>query len=175
MPNYDFFSDEQLVKASRDGQDAAWEALLRRHGQRLLAFFCRMNGGDLSVAKERWLSLWSDLARQRPSLATGARFSTAAFGLALKLSQTTNPQRLRQPRTDDPSSFEARSARFYTGLAELPANERAALCLGYLDNLPWEELGRVMGCRGEEARDLCAAAYAHLDANLGSDFLTAGL
>ena len=48
MPDYSFFSDEQLVKAARDGEDAAWEALVRRHGQRLLAFFVRMNGGDLA-------------------------------------------------------------------------------------------------------------------------------
>jgi DNA-directed RNA polymerase specialized sigma24 family protein len=174
MPDYDFFSDEQLSMAARDGEDAAWEVLLRRHGQRLLAFFCRMNGGDLPAARERWLSLWTDLARQRPSLASGPRFSTTAFGLALKLSLAEATPRLRQSRAD-PSSLEARSARLYAGLAELPTSERAAVCLGYLDSLPWEEIGKVMGCRSEDAKALCASGYAHLDTNLGPDFLTAGL
>jgi DNA-directed RNA polymerase specialized sigma24 family protein len=163
-----------LVQAARDGDEAAWEALLRRHGQRLLAFFCRMNGGDLALAHERWLGLWTELARQRPALAGGGRFSTAAFGLALKTSLDQNPQRLRRPRAE-PSSFEARRARLYTALADLPTGERAALCLGYLDSLPWEEIGRVMGCQGEEAKALCGSAYAHLDSLLGPDFLTAGL
>ncbi len=56
MPDYSFFSDEQLVKAARDGEDAAWEALVRRHGQRLLAFFVRMNGGVQAQARERWVN-----------------------------------------------------------------------------------------------------------------------
>ena len=174
MTDYDFFSDDQLVKAARDGEDTAWEALLRRHGQRLLAFFARMNGGDQAAARERWLTLWGELARQRPSLASGPRFSTVAFGLALKLSLTQAPQRQAVPRAD-PSSLETRSARLFLGLAELPSSERAALCLGYLDSLPWDEIGRVMGCRGDEAKSLCAAGYAQLDSALGPDFLTAGL
>jgi DNA-directed RNA polymerase specialized sigma24 family protein len=174
MPDYDFFSDEQLVKSARDGEDSAWEALMRRHGQRLLAFFCRMNGGEQASARERWLSLWSDLARQRPSLASGPRFSTTAFNVALRLSLAEAPQRQRRNRAEA-SSLEARSARLYAGLAELPSSERAAVCLGYLDSLPWEEIGRVMGCRQDEAKALCASGYAHLDKILGPDFLTAGL
>jgi DNA-directed RNA polymerase specialized sigma24 family protein len=75
----------------------------------------------------------------------------------------------------DPSSLEGRSALLHAGLAELPPTERAALCLGYFDNLPWEELGRVLGCRAPEARTFCAAGYAQLDKILGPDFLTAGL
>jgi DNA-directed RNA polymerase specialized sigma24 family protein len=174
MPDYDFFSDEQLVKASRDGEDAAWEALLTRHGQRFLAFFARMNGGVQAQARERWLALWSELARQRPSLASGPRFSTSAFSLALRLSLAEAPVAQRLPRAEA-SSLEARSARLHQALAALPALERAALCLGYLDNLPWDELGRVLGCRSEEAKAQCASAYAHLDEALGPDFLSAGL
>jgi RNA polymerase sigma-70 factor (ECF subfamily) len=174
MPDYDFFSDEQLVKAARDGEEPAWEALLTRHGQRLLAFFARMNGGVQASARERWLTLWSELARQRPSLASGPRFSTSAFSMALKLSLAEAPVPQRLPRAE-PSSLEARSARLHGALAELPALERAALCLGYFDNLPWDELGRVLGCRADEAKAHCAAAYARLDTALGPDFLSAGL
>ena len=174
MPDFDFFSDEQLVGAARDGDESAWEALLRRHGQRLLAFFTRMNGGDLGAARERWLSLWSELARQKPSLASGPRFSTVAFGLALKLS-LAEPARPRPLAKAADSSLESRSARLHQALLELTPEKRAALCLGYLDNLGWDELGRVLGCRSEEAKGHCAAAYAQLDSNLGADFLSAGL
>lgn len=174
MPDYELFSDEQLVKAARDGEDPAWEALIRRHGQRLLAFFVRMNGGDLAQARQRWLDLWSELARQRPTLASGPRFSTTAFGAALRLSQGAGPQAAPLSESE-PSSLEARSSRLYQGLAALPVIDRAALCLGYLDNLAWDEMARVLGCRPEEAKSLCAAAYSRLDAALGPDFLTAGL
>ena len=174
MPDYELFSDEQLVKASRDGEEAAWDALMRRHGQRLLAFFSRMNGGDTLLAREQWLRLWTELARLRPSLASGPRFSSTAFSNALRLSQEREPQVPSLPKAE-PSSLEARSSRLHQGLAGLPALERAALCLGYFDNLAWDELGRVLGCRAEEAKAHCAAAYTRLDAALGPDFLTAGL
>ena len=174
MPDYDFFSDEQLVKAARDGEDAAWEALLRRHGQRLLAFFTRMNGGDLGSAQAQWLNLWSELARQRPSLASGPRFSTTAFGQAVKISLAEAPVKRRLPNAE-PSSLEMRSASLSAGLADLPPVERAALCLGYFDNLPFDEIGRILGCRSDEAKSLCATGYGHLDAVLGSDFLSVGL
>lgn len=174
MPDYDFFSDEQLLKAARDGDDAGWEALLRRHGQRLLVFFNRMNGGDTTAARALWLQLWSDLARLRPSLASGGRFSTTAFSLALKLAQGLAPKTGSGPQGES-SSLEARSARLYHALAELPVPERAALNLGYFDNLSWEDLGRVLGCRPDEAKAYCAAAYIRLDEALGPDFLTAGL
>jgi hypothetical protein len=174
MPDYDFFSDEQLVKAARDGEEPAWEALMTRHGQRFLAFFSRMNGGDHAAARERWLSLWSELARQRPSLASGPRFGVAAFSLALKLSLGVEA-RPRTASRAEASSLEARSARLHGALASLAPLDRAALCLGYLDNLPWDDLGRVLGCRQEEAKALCAGAYVRLDADLGPDFLSAGL
>ena len=174
MPDYDLFSDEQLVKTARDGEDAAWEALIRRHGQRLLAFFSRMNGGDLVSAKERWLSLWSELARQRPTLASGPRFSTVAFAVALRLSQGA-PALAGSPARFEPSSLEGRSARLHSALAALPILERSALCLAYFDNLSWDETGRVLGCRSEEAKAHSATAYQRLDAALGPDFLKAGL
>ena len=174
MPDYELFSDEQLVKAARDGEDPAWEALIRRHGQRLLAFFARMNGGDLPLARQRWLDLWAELARQRPTLASGPRFTTTAFASALRLSQAGAPRSSDAPE-GEASSLEARSARLYQGLAGLPLIDRAALCLGYLDNVGWDEMARVLGCRPEEAKSLCAGAYTRLDAALGPDFLTAGL
>ncbi len=60
-------------------------------------------------------------------------------------------------------------------LAELPTLERAALCLGYLDNLPWDKLGQILGCRAEDAKAHCADAYARLDEALGPGFFSAGL
>jgi DNA-directed RNA polymerase specialized sigma24 family protein len=174
MPDYSFFSDEQLVKAARDGEDAAWEALVRRHGQRLLAFFVRMNGGDLAGARERWINLWGELARQRPSLASGPRFTTVAFNTALKSCVSIVPKVAARSNAE-PSSLEARSDRIYRALASLPTVQRAALCLSYLDNLPWDKLGQILGCRAEEAKAHCADAYARFDATLGPGFFSPDL
>ena len=46
MPVYEHYSDEQLAAAARDEDLDAWEALIQRHGQRLLAFYTRMTGDE---------------------------------------------------------------------------------------------------------------------------------
>jgi RNA polymerase sigma-70 factor (ECF subfamily) len=174
MPAYEFFSDDQLVKDARDGEEGAWEALIRRHGQRLLAFFARMNGRNLKAAQQQWLELWSDLARQRPSLASGPRFSAVAFAQAAKAAIAAAPAQPARA-AGDPSSLEARSGLLHAALAGLPARERAALCLCYFDNLPWDEAGHALNSSAADAKTLCASAYTRLSEALGPGFLSAGL
>lgn len=174
MPAYEHYSDAQLAAAARDEDLGAWEALIRRHGQRLLAYLSRMCG-DEAQARELWVRLFSELWGLRGSLATGGRPATALFSQATRLAlQQTAPTPSR-PLSGDPASLELRAARLREGLLALPPRQRAALCLCYLDNLPFDEAGRVLGCGGGEAKQLCAEAYAGLVGHLGPRFLDEGL
>lgn len=174
MPVYEHHSDEQLAQAARDEDLGAWEAFLRRHGQRLLAFFTRM-GGDEEQARELWVRCWSELWSLRGSLAAASRPSTALFALAYRLSQAGPNRPAQRAVPGDPSSLEHRSARLLNSLQALPLRQRAALCLCYFDNLPFDEAGRCLACGAGEAKQLCAEAYAGLSDQLGPGFLGEGL
>jgi RNA polymerase sigma-70 factor (ECF subfamily) len=174
MPVYEHYTDEQLAAAARDQDLDAWEALIRRHGQRLLAFYTRMSG-DEALARELWVQAWAELWKMRGTLAGGGRVSTALFSLAARHAVRVAVPTVHRAIQGDPLSLEVRSERLRQSLLGIAPRSRAALCLCYLDNLAFDEAGRALGCGGGEAKQLCAEAYAALAAALGPGFLDAGL
>jgi RNA polymerase sigma-70 factor (ECF subfamily) len=174
MPAYEHYSDEQLAAAARDEDLDAWEALIRRHGQRILAYLLRFCG-DEGLARELWVQTFSELWRVRGSLAAGGRAATSLFSQATRLALKQGGVPVTRPVSGDPSSLLVRSARLRDGLLALPARQRVALGLCYFDNLAWDEAGRVLGCGGGEAKQLCAEGYAGLTRQLGPGFLDEGL
>src|SRR5580700_10849834 len=111
MPVYDQYSDEQLVAAACDEDLYAWEAFLRRQGQRLLAFYTRMTG-DEELSRELWVRSCNELWQQRATLARNGKVVTAVFSLATRLSaKVSAPAPAPQRRSkNDPASLESRSA-----------------------------------------------------------------
>jgi DNA-directed RNA polymerase specialized sigma24 family protein len=174
MPLYDSYSDEQLAAEARDENLDAWEALIRRHGQRLLAFYTRMTG-DESLSRELWVQAWGELWRQRGTLSGGGRVATAAFALATRTCLRAAVPTMHRIPAGDPSSLQVRSARLRQALLGVPARARAALCLCYFDNVSYEEAGRCLGANAGETRLLCGEAYGALARSLGPGFLNEGL
>jgi DNA-directed RNA polymerase specialized sigma24 family protein len=174
MPVYDHYSDEQLVAAARDEDLGAWEAFLRRHGQRLLAFYTRMTG-DEETARELWVRSFNELWGQRATLARGGKAVTAVFTLATGLCAKSSEPALQRTVRGDPASLELRSARLLQALLGVPVRARAALCLCYFDNVGFNEAERCLGAAPGEARQLCAEGYATLARSLGPGFLNEGL
>lgn len=174
MPVYEHYSDEQLAAAARDEDLDAWTALIERQGQRLLAFYTRMSG-DEALARELWVQAWGELWKMRGTLAGGGKVATTLFSLAARVAVRVAVPQQRRPVAGDPSSLEVRSERLRQSLLTVPARQRAALCLCYLDNLAFEEAGRALGCGAGEAKQLCAEGYAALAQDLGPGFLSAGL
>jgi len=174
MPVYDQYSDEQLVAAAGDDDLGAWEAFLRRQGQRLLAFYTRMTG-DEELSRELWVRSCNELWKQRATLARGGKVVTAVFSLATRLcAKTASPAPQRSPK-GDPSSLESRSAGLRQALLGIPVRTRAALCLCYFDNVGFREAERCLGAAPGEARQLCAEGYADLIRALGPAFMNNGL
>jgi RNA polymerase sigma-70 factor (ECF subfamily) len=174
MPVYEHYSDEQLAAAARDDDPAAWEALIRRHGQRLLAFYTRMCG-DEPLARELWVQAWGELWKLRGTLAGGGKVATAMFSLAARTAVRVVVSGNFRPPSGDPSSLEVRAERLRQALVAVPPRNRAALCLCYLDSLAFDEAGRCLGCGPAEVKLLCAEGYATLAQQLGPGFLNAGL
>lgn len=174
MPVYDHYSDEQLAAAARDEDMAAWEALIRRHGQRLLAFYTRMTG-DEALSRELWVQAWTELWRMRGTLAGGGKVATAAFALATRVCVKAAVPTVHRTPAGDPSSLEVRSARLRQALLGIPARQRATLCLCYFDNVAFDEAGRCLGSGPGETRQLCGEAYSALAQALGPGFLNEGL
>jgi DNA-directed RNA polymerase specialized sigma24 family protein len=174
MPVYEHYSDEQLAAAARDEDIDAWEALVRRHGQRLLAFYTRMTG-DEELARELWMQAWTELWRLRGTLAGGGKVATAAFALATRVCVKAAVPSLRRAPSGDPSSLLVRSARLRQALVGIPARPRAALCLCYFDNVAFNEAARCLGATPEESKRLCAEGYGALADALGPGFLNEGL
>jgi DNA-directed RNA polymerase specialized sigma24 family protein len=174
MPNYDHTSDERLVAAALEDDLGAWEAFLRRHGTRLLAFTTRMCG-DEATARELWVQAFQELWTQRAALARGGRAATSVFALAVsQCAKSAEPAKQIRPK-GDPASLEQRSARLRQALLGIPFRARAALCLCYFDNVSFEEAERCLGVAPGEARRLCAEGYEALTRSLGPGFLNEGL
>jgi DNA-directed RNA polymerase specialized sigma24 family protein len=173
MPVYELSSDQQLASAARDGDLGAWEAFMRRHGQRLLAFCTRMSG-DETWSRAVWVQVFGELWQKRAS-ARGGKLSTTLFSLATSHCATAASSRLGPEPTGDPASLELRSARLRRSLLEIPVRPRAALCLCYFDNVSFEEAERCLGAASGEARQLCAEGYEALTRSLGPGFLNEGL
>lgn len=174
MPVYDNYSDEQLAAAARDEDLGAWEALIRRHGQRLLAYLTHLCG-DEALARELWVQGIAELWNLRGSLAAGGKPATALFGQTTRLAMRHTGHRVARSVGGDPASLEVRAARLREAVLALPLRQRVALGLCYFDNLPFEEAGRVLACGAGEAKQLCAEGYAGLTRYLGPGFLHAGL
>jgi RNA polymerase sigma factor (sigma-70 family) len=157
-------SDSDLVFASLEGDHAAFGELVERHGRRLTAVARRMLGGDADaedLVQETLLHAYLGLERLRDP----DRFASWAYGIALNLAK----MRLRDRRDGALPLLDADGGRRPPGvfaaeptpdeLAEtrelwervrravdvLPASERRAVLLYYVEGQSCEEIAALLG------------------------------
>jgi RNA polymerase sigma factor (sigma-70 family) len=171
---YRLASDERLVEALRGGSEAAFEVIYTRHHRGVLSF-CRHMLGSVEEAEDvvqyTFLAAYRDLRRTsrpmrlRPWLYTIARNRCLSV---LRARRERPSGDLLEPATENLSHEVERrdDLRAMLGdLADLPADQRAALVLAELGDMSHDEIGAVLGRPREKVKALVFQARSSLIAS----------
>lgn len=154
--------ERELLRRCRDGDEAAFESLIRLHEKKVYALcrrMCRNEDDALEAAQDAFLALWRGLGSFRED----AAFSTWLYRLAanacldLLRRERKNAGNLsldgEESRADPPSpaptpeeAVERNETRRLVreGLLALPDNHREILLLRELEQLSYAEIAEVM-------------------------------
>ena len=175
--------DEELVRAARDGDVAALDALLRRHHPRLLAL-CRRLTGDPTDAEDACQEALLALARGLPRFDGRSSFTTWAYRVTTNTCLDELRRRRRRPvpglgpaedapataavsRTGDPGDGVAARLDVDSALAAIAPDFRAAVVLRDLCQLTYEEIAEVLEVPPGTVRSRIARGRAALLPLLG--------
>jgi len=155
-------SDEDLMRALRAGDQAAFEALYQRYRNRLYAFLVRYTG-DPSAAQdlfqETFLRVFRDRARYEPRAAFATWLFTIARNLYLdsvKGAGIPRPapgtemaaEEAPDSQPDPLAALERREAEalLRRAVATLPEEDRAILILSRFEGMRYRQIGEILGC-----------------------------
>ncbi len=182
--NYVTVQDSDLVAASLAGDHAAFGELADRHAPRLSALAERLLGDAVEaedLTQETLLQAYLGLGRLREP----ERFSSWVYGIALNLAKmrlrsrrngalpALDPTRLAALVAADPSPAEILETREVWSLVAcalnvLPAAQRRAVLLHYVDGLSCEEIAALLGEPAGTVRVRLHRARARLRDRLSS-------
>lgn len=174
-------TDEELMLAYRDGNDAAFDALYARHRGALFRYLVRQCG-ERGAAEELFQDVWMNLIRARAHYVVTARFATYLYRLAhnrlIDHYRRRSPhalvsfdddnatiEELAAPARDEPSAaFEskAQAERFLQLLEALPAAQREAFVLQQEGGMTIDEIAQATGVGHETAKSRLRYAIAKL-------------
>ena len=152
----DEHADRSLVEQVRAGNDAAFEALMKRYKRPVLNFVYRMlsDAGDAEdVAQETFIRAYRRIANYRSQ----QNFSTWLFAIARNAAIDRLRYRQRHPTEPldampEPAAVSSEVENRETGtqiaaaIAALPEDQRAALVLAEYHNLSHAEIAGIMRC-----------------------------
>jgi len=164
-------SDEQLVESWRLGDPVAMEILLRRHQDRLYAYFYHLSG-DRSLSEDLLQETVLHICRGLRDFDPTKRFTTWTFAIATNIwrdhLRRERRQWLREEELGSVAEEEARIGlrpRGYTvldALADLESRElqeearqalryrseehRVVIVLKHYEELSYQEIGEILGC-----------------------------
>lgn len=166
--------DAALVRAAREGSQAAFARLVALHGPALRGFLRRAHGWAEAddIAQEALVTAWSSLDRLRDD----AGFRSWLFGIAWRKAQTAGRSAVRSARRDGEWVAEAAPAEgigaedrlsLQAALAGLAPDQRAAvtLCLG--EGWTHEEAASTLGLPLGTVKSHVARGRDRLLASLG--------
>jgi RNA polymerase sigma-70 factor, ECF subfamily len=163
-------SDDYLMSLAAEGQQQAFATLVRRHEKKLRGF-CELllqdAAGARETAQEVFLKIWVQRGRYRPE----GRFRELLFTIARNrcrsvhrrrrllelVSMDSTPavkERLPSEHMSTPEEMERgeRAALVRGALQKLPEKFRAPLALRFLEDMPYDEIARVIGRTESAAR-----------------------
>jgi RNA polymerase sigma-70 factor, ECF subfamily len=154
-------TDEALMMACRQGDEAAMEMLVRRHADNLLGYLVRMTR-NRAQAEDLFQETLIRVHRKADSFRPDGRFKPWLFSIATHLAVDSARSSRRQPRDDtaevvneipdprpDPSDDAARADRarlVRRAIDSLPPRQRATLVLAYFEGLNYPDVARALGC-----------------------------
>lgn len=154
-------SDEELMLALRDGELAAFDSLFRRHYEAVRALCARISAsvtaGD-DLAQETFLRV----LRHRATFRGDARFTTWVYRIARNVCLEQIARQAREHRLAAQWSAESVSASQPAGeddtevlgaaMQSLTPEQREVLVLCRYHDLPFSEIGSILGCTPGAAR-----------------------
>ncbi|CAN5260426.1 sigma-70 family RNA polymerase sigma factor [soil metagenome] len=148
--------DGWLAGAAAEGDEGAFEQLVRRHTPALYAGALRATGSPemaQDVVQEAWLSVWLSLHGFRGQSAVRTwlvRIATTKALNALRRPHRTVPlEAVPEPvtaGTEREAELRERAAAVRTAIAQLPVRQREAVALRDLQGLSYDEVAEALGC-----------------------------
>jgi RNA polymerase sigma-70 factor (ECF subfamily) len=180
-------SDEELMAATAQGDEYAFELLVKRHQSRMLNLIYRFVGNRTQardLAQEVFIRVWQAAPRYRPQ----AKFTTWVYRITANLclnelkssgrkklffseslseeGRTPNEESNVSPSAEDILLAEERSGQISHALRSLPENQRMALILKRYDNLSYHEIAKIMECSVSAVESLLVRAKRNLHEKL---------
>ncbi len=146
--------EREWIRRSERGDEAAFEALIRRHQRMIYALTYRMTGSPADaedLAQDTFIKAFQQLSGYRGE----AKFSSWLYRIAVNLSlnwkaRQDRHQRLQseyaQHQEGGTGSDGGRTQQIESALLKLPPKQRAAVVLTAYDGLSHAEAARVLGC-----------------------------
>jgi RNA polymerase sigma-70 factor (ECF subfamily) len=182
-------SNEELMVRVAEGDEYAFETLVRRHQTSVLNLIYRFVGDRTKaqdLAQEAFLRVWQAGKSYEPK----AKFTTWIYRITVNLclnelksarrrkwflfyrsdkeSENTLVEALADgsPSAEDLLLAKERSRQISDALQGLPENQRMALILKRYDNLSYQEIAQVLGCSVSAVESLLVRAKRTLQEKL---------
>jgi RNA polymerase sigma-70 factor (ECF subfamily) len=153
-------TDEQLVRRFQEGSSAAFEALVARHGTRIYNLCLRVLG-DPDEAADASQDTFLTALRKLNTFRGEAAFTTWLHRVAVNACYDSLRRKRRRPMLHlvseeqgegqepgppfpDPSDDVARSVDVARALQQVPEEFRVVLVMADVQDLPYEEIARVL-------------------------------
>ena len=162
-------SERELVNRARNGDDEAFEELVRMNQRPLYSYMCRLTGNSedaMELTQGSFVKAYLSIKRFRGE----SSFKTYLYRIASNQWRNTLRDRKRRKSVDfetinvtsndnphDEVSREQERERFWSLVDDLPPRQKEALILRVREGYAFEEVARIMKCTTGSAK----ASYHH--------------
>jgi RNA polymerase sigma factor (sigma-70 family) len=148
-------TDEELMLQVRDGAGETLGVLFERYHAPIYNFYTKLTG-DRALSEDLVQEVFLRILRHRKTFRPGTPFRAWIYQIARNARidhfRKTRPQVPFEPEmapavaTGDPAQQQQESELLHRALMELPEEKRELLVLCRFQELPYEEVARLVGC-----------------------------